>query len=77
MMNAHEQKLRDLELTQGNAETMDDFNEIFEGVHLDKEFWKDTDRCRLAKKLIHEQVKYMAKHAGRERFQAMDGPGNH
>ena len=75
MMNEHDQKLKDLELTQGNAETMDDFNEIFADLSLDREFWTDPQRCKVAKHLMFRQGKFLGKAYGRERFQAMKGQG--
>ena len=71
----YDQRLKDLELLQGDLQTADDFIEVFEDVCLDKEFMRDPVRCSIVRRLMFEQGKFLGKAYGREKFQAMKGQG--
>ena len=75
MTNEHDRKLKDLELLQGKWELSDEFNSAFEDLSLDREFWGDPERCKLAKHLIFKQGEFLGRELGREALR-MDGPGN-
>ena len=75
MTNEHDRKLKDLELLRSNLATVDDFNEVFADLSLDREFWSDPERCKLAKHLIFKQGEFLGRELGREALR-MDGPGN-
>ena len=73
---SYDQKLKDLELLQGDLQTADDFAEVFEDLSLDREFWTDPQRCAVAKHLMFRQGEFLGGELGKEALK-MEGPGNH
>jgi hypothetical protein len=72
---SYDQKLKDLEMLQGDLRTADDFIEVFEDICLDKEFMRDPERCSIVRRLMFEQGKFLGGELGKAKME-MSGPGN-